>query len=103
MVVNQGEIWWLETETGKARPVLVVTRDEAIPVLQRVLVAPVTRTQRAARSQLPVGRAEGLPVESVCNFDDLAVVPKSLLARRLGTLGPRRHELCATLRAMADC
>jgi mRNA interferase MazF len=101
--VNQGDIWWLETEADKARPVLVVTRDEAIPILRRLVVAPITTTLRAARSQLPLGRAEGLPVECACNFDDLAAVPKSLLIRRLGRLGPRHHELCATLRAMAGC
>lgn len=103
MVVSQGELWWLETEATKARPVLVVTRDEAIPVLQRIVVAPVTRTLRHARSQLPLGRAEGLPVESVGNFDDLTTVPKALLVRRLGSLGRRHFELCATLRAIAGC
>jgi mRNA interferase MazF len=103
VVVTQGEIWWLEVDVEKARPVLVVTRDEAIPVLRRVVVAPITRTLRATRSQLPVGRAEGLPSDSVCNFDDLTTVPKSLLVRRLGDLGPRHHELGATLRAMAGC
>ena len=103
MVVARGELWWLETPDEKGRPVLVVSRDEANSVMQRVMVAPVTRTLRPAPSQLPVGRDEGLPVESVANFDDLASVPKSLLVRRLGHLGPRLHELCARLRAMADC
>lgn len=103
MVVNQGDVWWLETEADKARPVLVVTRDEAIPVLRKVVVAPVTTRLRQAPSQLPLGRAEGLPVESVGNFDDLTTVPKAMLVRRLGALGGRQHELCATLRAMAGC
>jgi len=103
VVVARGELWWLETPDEKGRPVLVVSRDEANSVMQRVMVAPVTRTLRSAPSQLPLGRDEGLPVESVANFDDLASVPKSLLVRRLGHLGPRLHELCARLRAMADC
>jgi len=103
MVVKHGEIWWLELEREKARPVLVVTRDEAIEVLQRVVVAPVTGTLRQARSQLPLGPAEGLPHESVANLDDLRPVPKALLVRRLGRLGPRLDELCATLGAMAGC
>ena len=102
-MVARGDLWWLESPDEKGRPVLVVSRDEAIPVLQRVMVAPVTRTVRAAPSQLPVGRAEGLPVESVANFDDLAGVPKVLLVRRLGALGPRIHELCERLRAMSGC
>jgi len=51
------------------------------------MVAPVTGTGRAAPSQLPIGRAEGLPVESVANFDDLADVPKVLLVRRSAPSG----------------
>lgn len=102
-MVAKGEVWWLETPDEKGRPVLVVSRDEANLVMQRVMVAPVTRTLRSAPSQLPVGRDEGLPIESVANFDDLASVPKSLLVRRLGNLGPRLHEMCERLRAMADC
>jgi hypothetical protein len=42
-------------------------------------------------------------VESVANFDDLASVPKALLVRRLGALGPRLPELCDRLRGMAGC
>lgn len=102
-MVARGELWWLETPDEKGRPVLVISRDEANAVLRRVMVAPVTRTLRSAPSQLPLGRQEGLPTESVANFDDLASVPRSLLVRRLGTLGPRLHELCERLRAMADC
>jgi len=102
-VVARGELWWLETPDEKGRPVLIISRDEANDVLRRVMVAPVTRTLRSAPSQLPLGRDEGLPTESVANFDDLASVPRSLLVRRLGSLGPRLHELCERLRAMADC
>jgi mRNA interferase MazF len=102
-VVAQGELWWLETPDEKGRPVLVVSRDEANAMMRRVMVAPVTRTIRAVPSQLRLGREEGLPVESAASFDDLASVPRSLLVRRLGNLGPRRHELCERLRAMADC
>lgn len=102
-MVARGELWWLETPDEKGRPVLVVGRDEANVVMQRVMVAPVTRTLRSVPSQLPLGRDEGLPVESVANFDDLTSVPKSLLVRRLGNLGSRLHELCERLQAMADC
>jgi mRNA-degrading endonuclease toxin of MazEF toxin-antitoxin module len=69
----------------------------------RARVAPVTRTLRRAPSQLPLGRAEGLPGESVGSFDDLVTVPKSMLVRRLGSLGPRQRELCTTLQALAGC
>ena len=52
---RQGEIWWAEAE-DKRRPVLVVTRSEAVPVLVGVVVAPVTRRVRKRFS-----RAKGVP------------------------------------------
>jgi mRNA-degrading endonuclease toxin of MazEF toxin-antitoxin module len=93
----------LETPDDKGRPVLVISRDRANQVMRRVMIAPVTRTLRRAPSQLPLGPEEGLPVESVANFDDLASVPKALLVHRIGDLGPRTFELCVALRAMSDC
>lgn len=102
-MVARGELWWLETPDDKGRPVLVVSRDRANEVMQRVMVAPVTRTLRQAPSQLPVGSGEGLPAPAVANFDDLARVPKAMLVRRIGDLGPRTFELCVALRAMSDC
>lgn len=94
----------METPNGKRRPALVVTRDEAIPVLNNVVVAPVTSTVRLIPTNVPLGRDEGIDHDSVAAFDNLASVPKSVLTVRLGALGPhRRQELCAALGALADC
>ena len=38
-MISQGEVWWGETPDAKGRPYLILTRDEAIPVLRTVLVA----------------------------------------------------------------
>jgi mRNA-degrading endonuclease toxin of MazEF toxin-antitoxin module len=43
--------------------VLIVTRNEAIPVLTRPIVAPVARTARRIPTELALGSAEGLSVE----------------------------------------
>jgi mRNA interferase MazF len=102
VVVAHGEIWWVERPPG-GRPALVLTRDQAIPVLHAVVVAWVTRSIRDVPSQLPLGSSEGLPTECVANFDDIGVVRKSLMVRKLGSLGARAGELCATLEAMAGC
>ncbi|MGH9066980.1 MAG: type II toxin-antitoxin system PemK/MazF family toxin [Acidimicrobiales bacterium] len=103
-MVAQGELWLLETPNDKSRPVLVVTRDEAIPVLNNVVVAPVTSTLRAIPTCVPVGRDEGIDHDSVATFDNLAFVPKGLLTTRLGRLGPSgRDAICSALCALADC
>ena len=103
-MVAQGELWLLETPNDKRRPVLVVTRNEAIGALNNVVVAPITSTVRAIPTCIGVGRADGVDRESVASFDNLSVVPLSLLTRRLGTIGPAaRERICDALRALADC
>jgi mRNA interferase MazF len=99
----QGEIWWAEAE-DKRRPVLIVTRDDAIPVLRRLVVAPVTRTVRDIPTEVPLGEEEGLPAACAASFDHLQPINRHLLTRRIGALSSaRRHEVCRALDALADC
>ena len=103
-MVAQGELWLMETPDAKQRPALVVSRDEAIPVLNNVLVAPVTTTIRNIPTCVPVGRSEGLHRQSVASFDNLAAVSKSVLTRKLGALvGGGRRQICDALTAVAAC
>jgi mRNA-degrading endonuclease toxin of MazEF toxin-antitoxin module len=66
--------------------VLVVTRSAAIAVRTAVTVAPITRTVREIRSELPLDRRHGLRARSVANCDSLQTIPKEALRRRLGSL-----------------
>jgi mRNA interferase MazF len=96
-------VWWAEVE-DKRRPVLVLTRSEAVPVLRWVLVAPVTRSVRPIPTHLPLGQAEGLTVPCAAAFDNLQPIRRAYLTERAGALDPsRRIELCGALRALADC
>lgn len=100
---RQGEVWWAEAE-DKRRPVLVVTRNEAVRVLNRVVVAPVTRTVRDIPTEVPLGTAEGLAADCVASFDNLQPVSRRLLTERVGALAAeRRGEICRALDALADC
>jgi mRNA interferase MazF len=103
-VVAQAELWLMETPNQKRRPVLIVSRDEVIPVLNNVVVAPVTSTIREIPTCIPVGPDQGLDHDSVASFDNLAAVPKSVLTRRLGALDVAgRQKICAALDAVANC
>lgn len=100
---RQGEIWWAEA-MDKRRPVVVVTRDQAIPVLTWVLAAPVTRTVRNIPTEVPLGAEHGLAVECVATMDNLQPIRRSLLTERVGALDAHgRLQLCRALVAMADC
>jgi mRNA interferase MazF len=94
----------METPNEKRRPVLVVSRDDVIPVLNNVVVAPVTSTLRDIPTCIAVGPDDGIDHDSVATFDNLAAVPRSVLTTRLGTLGATGHlRICSALRATADC
>lgn len=103
MSPRQGEIWWAEAE-DKRRPVLVITRSEAVTVLTWIIVAPVTRSARRIPTHLPLGPEEGLDVPCAAALDNLQPIRRSYLTQRTGSLDPaRRPELCQALRALADC
>ena len=94
----------METPNRKQRPVLVVSRNEVIPVLNNIVVAPLTSTIRDIPTCIPVGADEGLDHESVATFDNVATVPKSVLTKRLGELGvDGRRRICDALDALANC
>jgi mRNA interferase MazF len=101
-VPGQGEIWWAEAE-DKRRPVLVVTRSEAVGVLTGIVVAPISRTVRGIPTEIHLGPEEGLAIECAASFDNMQRVLRSALTARAGDLGARREEVCGALRALADC
>lgn len=101
-VPRQGDIWWAEAD-DKRRPVLVVTRSDAISVLTGIVVAPVTRTVRDIPTEIPLGADEGLPVDCAASFDNLQRMRRSALIARVGDLGSRRSEICTVLAALAGC
>jgi mRNA interferase MazF len=103
VTIGRGEIWWGEGDP-KGRPFLILTRDETIPVLRTVLVAPITRTIRHIPTEVPLGISEGLPVASAATMDNVLAIPKSMLVRRMGSLAhERHHELGEALFAAIDC
>lgn len=101
---RRGEVWWGESPEAKARPYVVITRDEAIPVMSTVLVAPVSRRIRGIPSEVPLGPDEGLVTECAASCDGILPFPVAMLVRRVGALSPgRMHELCNAARAAIDC
>lgn len=85
--MRQYEIWWanLPEPIGR-RPVLLLSRDSAYEYLAAVIVVEITSTVRDIPVELRLASAEGLRRRSVANFDNLHVIPKRLLASRLGAL-----------------
>ncbi len=103
-MINQGEIWWVEEPGDKPRPCLVITRNQALPLLTSIMVAPLTRTRRGIPTEVALGSDDGVRVESVAAFDNLKSVHRSALTRPAGMLAPGRwHEVCEAMRAAIGC
>jgi mRNA interferase MazF len=100
---RQGEVWWAEADDMR-RPVLIVTRSEAIEVMNHVIVAPLTRTVRHIPTEIPFAPEDGLPADCAASFDNVQPINRHVLTERVAVLdATRRREICAALAALADC
>lgn len=100
----RGEVWWVERAGFDRRPHLVLTRQEAIPVLTRLLAVPATRTVRGIPTEVGLGPEDGMPEECVLSLDNLALVPKALFVERICRLGPERMaQVCRALALASGC
>ena len=101
----RGEVWWCELPEVGPRPVVVLSRDAAIPRLKRTLVAPCTTTIRGLASE--VGLSPGvdpIPHPSAVNLDSVESVSIGVLVDRLGRLSDERmREICAALNVAVAC
>lgn len=88
--VERGEIRWCRfDQPNKTRPVLVLTRDSAIPYLAEVVVAEITTRVRGIPSEVPLSTREGMPLDCAVNLDHVRVVRKDRLGKLL-TVAPYR-------------
>jgi len=104
-VPARGELWWCELPEIGRRPVVVLSRDAAIPRLGRALIAPCTTTIRGLGSEVML-EPEGDPVPrtSVANLDSVESVSLAVLVERLGRLSDdRMREVCAALSVAVAC
>jgi mRNA interferase MazF len=101
----RGEVWWCELPEISRRPVVVLSRDAAIPRLRRTLVAPCTTTIRGLASEVVVEpRDDPVPRRSSINLDSVESVSVAALVERLGRLSDdRMREVCAALDVAVDC
>ncbi len=103
-MVARGEVAWLELEQEGRRPVVVLTRDEAIPRLRNIVVALVTRTIRGIDTEVQIGPGDGMPVECAISLDNLRTVPRSLLTEPITRLDAARiDQICRALSRSVDC
>jgi mRNA interferase MazF len=82
---------WL-AELDKRRPVVVLTRDPLGRVLHSVIVGPVTSTVRGLSTEVELSPADGVGKRSVVNLDNLQLLSRTRLVRRVGRAAPATME-----------
>ena len=102
---RRGEVWWCEPPEIGRRPVVVLSRDAAIPRLGRALVAPCTTTIRGLPSEVVLEPStDPVPRPSAVNLDSVESVSVAVLIDRLGRLSDdRMREVCSALSIAVDC
>ncbi len=94
--MKRGDVCWYTFKTpDKKRPVLVLTRESAIAVLNSVTIAPITSTIRSIPTEVVLTKEDGLPYTCAANFDNLQTVPKSQVGDRITQLSRRRMREAA--------
>lgn len=102
--MRRGEVWWYEPPDAKRRPVLILTRDEAIGRVNDVIAVPATGTIRSLDTEVEIGVADGMSVECVLTVDSTLSAEKAFLTERITTLGPGKlAKVCTTLVAATSC
>lgn len=103
-MVARGDVWWYEhPETGR-RPMLILTRSEAVPVLNEVLAVPATTTIRGIPTEVQLAASDGMPRSCVLSLDNLQPILPGLCTERITSLrSDRMAEVCDALRAATEC
>ena len=100
--VRRGEVWLADLD--KTRPVIVLTRDPLGRLLHSVIVAPVTSAIRGLSTEVPLGRNDGIRHPSVANLDNVQLLSRDRLRRRIGRAQPATMTaVCAALSVAVDC
>jgi len=100
--VRRGEIWLAELD--KARPVVVLTRDPLGRLLRSVIVGPVTSTVRGLSTEVGLSEADGVRKPCVVNLDNLQLVSRARLVRRVGRVTPTTmRAICAATAEATGC
>lgn len=104
-VPERGEIWWCELPDIGRRPVVVLSRDAAIPRLGRALVGPCTTRIRGLPSEVALEPGDDpVPLRSVINLDSIESVSIGVLVERLGRLSDlRMDQVCEAIAVAVDC
>lgn len=101
----RGEVWWCGLPDIGRRPVVVLSRDAAIPRLKRAIIAPCTTTIRGIPSEVVLEPGpDPVPRRSAVNLDSVESVSLAVLVERVGRVSDdRMSQICGALDVAVAC
>lgn len=96
-MMKRGDVcWYTFSAPHKRRPVLILTRDSAIRVLNSITVAPITSTIRSIPTEVVLTADDGLPDTCAANFDNIQTVPKANIGATIAHLPTTKMKAAAS-------
>ena len=72
--------------------------------LYSVITVPATRTIRNLPTEVELDTTDGMPESCALNFDNLTLMPKSILVEKIARLSiDRMFQVCKALRIATGC
>ena len=89
--MKRGEIrWYTFRLPDKRRPVMLLTRNEVIDLLNEIIVFPATRTIRGLTTEVILTLEDGMPAACALNFDHVSLAQRNRIGGVLCTLPDTR-------------
>lgn len=103
-MIQRGDVWWYTPENEKARPYIVLSRDDSIPHLNKLIAVPTTRRGRGIPSEILLDQSNGMPAECVANTDNTDSIYKAYCTTRITQLSaPMMNAICIALSRSTGC
>ncbi len=95
--MKRGEIrWYTFRAPDKRRPVLILSRNSVVDVLNEIVVVPATRTIRGLTSEVVLTEDDGMPAACALNFDHISLAQRSLIGSVVSILPAHRWNEART-------
>jgi mRNA interferase MazF len=103
--LSRGDVYLCRfSPPDKLRPVLVLTREQAIGHLSSVTVAPITSTIRGVPSEVVLDIEDGMKAPCAVNLHNAVTVSQQRIGRRVARLNAHRmNEVCFAIRFSLGC
>jgi mRNA-degrading endonuclease toxin of MazEF toxin-antitoxin module len=85
--MNRGDVWIIKPgRKAGTRPVVVLTRQNVLEYLNKVVVAEITTKGKGYPTEVFIDQKANLPKPSLVQVDNIHTVPKKSLEKYVGTL-----------------